>query len=195
MINICSGADGRNSPLICWLCIEEHSCCIGGAVVWGKVHGYSWWPGQIYYRSGIEIIRKNVDISASGTSGPMSSAADSAILQKSVGPSKQGQGQGQSKSPIVLSTPQYLTTAVAASSVYILFFLDGTHYRVAAEEVPNSVVPFLKRVKEVRSGMGKRLSTAYALAVLEIENQRSAKCASMYMSADHLEATGGLGIL
>ena len=171
--------------------------------MWGKVHGYSWWPAQIYYRSGIEIIRKSVDDSSPGDSETMFSTADSAIVPKSASPSKQGQGQGQgpsklliqnTKQPLIESPmPQYFPRAVAASSVYILFFLDDTHYRVAVEEVPNSVVPFLKRVKEVRSGMGKRLSAAYALAALEMENQRSAQCAAIYMSADDLQTTGGLG--
>ena len=169
--------------------------------MWGKVHGYSWWPAQIYYRSGIEIIRKSVDDSSPGDSETMFSTADSAIVTKSASPSKQGQGQGPSKLLIqntkqpLSESPmqQYFPRAVAASSVYILFFLDDTHYRVAAEEVPNSVVPFLKRSKEVRSGMGKRLSAAYALAALEMENQRSAQCASIYMSADDLQTTGGLG--
>ena len=64
---------------------------------------------------------------------------------------------------------------------------------LGAEEAQTSVVLFLKRNKEVRSGMGKRLSTAYALAALELESQRSALCASKFLSPEHLEAFGGMG--
>lgn len=181
--------------------------------MWGKAHGYPWWPAQVHYRSGIEMIRKiDDDQSLSGAVGTAVSAA--AAVQRSAGPSKQvlGQGLGLSKPPIqhtqqqlnssqiaqttANSTPysDVLHIAAAASpSVYVLFFLDETHYRVTPEEARTSVVPFLKRVKEVRSGMGKRLSTAYALATLEIESQRSAQCAYEYMSTDDLEITGGLG--
>ena len=53
-----SGGDGRNVPIIAWLFIEEHSCLIGMDVVWAKVDGYPFWPGQICLSSGIRLSQK-----------------------------------------------------------------------------------------------------------------------------------------
>ena len=79
--------------------------------------------------------------------------------------------------------------------VYLYFFLDDTCNVLSTEEAKSSVLPFLKRVKEIRYGTGKRLSAAYALAALELEIQRSAASAYKFLSMDHLEKFGGLGKL
>ena len=78
-------------------------------------------------------------------------------------------------------------------TVYLYFFLDDTYNVMSTEEAKTSVLPFLKRVKEVRYGIGKRLSAAYALAALELEIQRSAASAYKLLSNEHLEKFGGLG--
>lgn len=64
---------------------------------------------------------------------------------------------------------------------------------MSIKEAKATVVPFNKRNKEVKSGMGKRLNTAYSLAVIELEEQRSALCACQYLSTTFLETYGGLG--
>jgi PWWP domain len=199
-----SGADGRNRSLITWLCIEEHSCCVGGEVVWGKVHGFSWWPAQRYYRSGIELISRR-------TSGGLSTAQFIQNQGVSAVPSGGVSGSGlapvrsksskASSSSSILQLPVPVPVAidiahsqtVLNTDVYLRFFLDDTQYVISAQDALTSVVPFLKRVKEVRSGMGKRLSTAYALATSEVEVQRTAICAFRFLSTEHLETFGGLG--
>lgn len=179
-----SGADGRNRSLIEWLCIEEHSCSVGGDVVWGKVQGFAWWPAQHYFRSGIEIIRKGVEAQALSSY----KSATGAVC-KSV------------KTPLLLepapissiSSMLSLSNQAKADIVYLCFFLEDTHLEMSIKEAKATVVPFCKRNKEVRSGMAKRLNTAYTLAVIELEEQRSTLCAHKYLSTVHLETYGGLG--
>ena len=56
LVQFKSGADGRNKPLISWICLREHACAIGTEVVWTKnIYGF-WWPGIIFLRSGMEIL-------------------------------------------------------------------------------------------------------------------------------------------
>jgi hypothetical protein len=204
-----SGADGRNRSLITWLCIEEHSCCVGAEVVWGKVHGFSWWPAQRYYRSGIELISRRTSGGSSGaqfTQNQGSSAVPSGGVSGSVSglaPVRSKSSKASSSSSLLQLSqpllPVHGAVAVVRSQnvqnleVYLRFFLDDTQFVLSAQDAPTSVVPFLKRIKEVRSGMGKRLSTAYALATLELEVQRSAICAFRFLSTEHLETFGGQG--
>jgi PWWP domain len=160
--------------------------------VWGKIHGFPWWPAQKYLRSGIEIIRKKASASTSaepllgsnqgGVSSPtFTSKLITSPFKSNKAPSLQSQSTSAHK-----SQPQY-------GSVYLYFFLDDTYNVLSAEEANTSVLPFLKRIKEVKYGMGKRLSAAYALAALELEIQRSAASAYKLLTNEHLEKFGGLG--
>ena len=187
-----SGADGRNRSLISWLSIEEHSCCLGGAVVWGKIQGFPWWPAQRYYRSGIEIIRKKACVglthalqqgaSQVGITSPTVTAVHSTPLAKT-----------NRATSLLLPSASAQKIQLQQSSVYLYSFLNDTHYVLSSDEAKTSVLPFLKRIKEVRYGIGKRLSAAYALAALELEIQRSAASAHKLLSNEHLEKFGGLG--
>ena len=187
-----SGADGRNRSLISWLSIEEHSCCLGGAVVWGKIQGFPWWPAQRYHRSGIEIIRKKASVSLThalqqgasqvGITSPTVTAVQNTPLAKT-----------NKATSLILSSASAQKIHLQQSSVYLYSFLNDTYYVLSNEEAKASVLPFLKRIKEVRYGIGKRLSAAYALAALELEIQRSAASAYKFLSNEHLEKFGGLG--
>ena len=125
------------------------------------------------------------------------------MIQKSIAQNKSSKGPSHqliSKQQNE-NLPSYLSYSTLWSSripkadpdVYLFFFLDDTHYTLTATEAKTSVVQFLKRKKEVRSGMGKRLSTAYALAAVELESQRAAASAFECLSTAYLEAQGGLG--
>ena len=160
--------------------------------MWGKIHGFPWWPAQKYLRSGIEIIRKKASVSVlpamllgSGQGGVTSPTATSKLITSPVKLNKAASHQSQSASAHKIQPQQ--------CSVYLYFFLDDTYNVLSAEEARTSVLPFLKRVKEVRYGMGKRLSAAYALAALELEIQRSAASAYKSLTNEHLEKFGGLG--
>ena len=187
-----SGADGRNRSLISWLSIEEHSCCLGGAVVWVKIHGFPWWPAQQYHRSGIEMIRKKASVglthalqqgaSQVGITSPTVTAVHSTPLAKT-----------NKATSLLLPSASATKIQLQQSSVYLYSFLNDTYYVLSSEEAKTSVLPFLKRIKEVRYGTGKRLSAAYALAALELEIQRSAASAYKLLSNEHLEKFGGLG--
>lgn len=182
----CSGADGRNRSVIQWLCIEEHSCSVGGDVVWGKVQGFAWWPAQHYFRSGIEIIRKKVEAQTLSTQidnhkSAVSKLTKTPLLVEAIPVS--------SESTMVSLSIQ----TQGASVVYLCFFLEDTHLVMSIKEAKATVVPFNKRNKEVKSGMGKRLNTAYSLAIMELEEQRSALCACQYLPTTFLEAYGGFG--
>jgi hypothetical protein len=183
---------------------------VGAEVVWGKVHGFSWWPAQRYYRSGIELISRKASDGLSAaqfTQNQGVSAVPSGLVSGSgLAPvrSKSSKASSSSSSSSLLQVSQPLrpvpgaaavsrSQAVQNLDVYLRFFLDDTQYVLSAHDAPTSVVPFLKRIKEVRSGMGKRLSTAYALATLELEVQRSAICAFKFLSTEHLETFGGQG--
>lgn len=173
--------------------------------MWGKVHGFSWWPAQRFYRSGIELISRRVSGGLSegqfnqnqGVSAvPLGGVTGSAPVRSKS--NKASSSLLQLSQPL-LPVPAPVRGAVAGSTsarsldVYLRFFLDDTQYVLSAQDAPTSVVPFLKRIKEVRSGMGKRLSMAYALATSEIEVQRSAICAFKFLSTEHLEIFGGQG--
>jgi PWWP domain len=161
--------------------------------VWGKIHGFPWWPAQKYLRSGIEIIRKKVTASMAAEpllgfnqGGVTSPTVTSKLITSPVKSNKAASLQSQSTSSAHKSQPQHC-------SVYLYFFLDDTYNVLSAEEAKTSVLPFLKRIKEVKYGMGKRLSAAYALAALELEIQRSAASAYKLLTNEHLEKFGGLG--
>lgn len=160
--------------------------------MWGKIHGFPWWPAQKYLRSGIEIIRKKASASTSPAlllgshqGGVSSPTVTSKLITSPVKSNKAASLQSQSSS-VNKSQPQHC-------SVYLYFFLDDTYNVLSAEEAKTSVLPFLKRIKEVKYGMGKRLSAAYALAALELEIQRSAASAYKLLNNEHLEKFGGLG--
>jgi hypothetical protein len=156
---------------------------VGGDIVWGKVQGFAWWPAQHYFRSGIEIIRKKVETSTQ-------------IYTQKSAISKLTKTPLLSQAVPVSSGSTMLTLSVetqAANIVYLCFFLEDTHLIMSIKEAKSTVVPFCKRNKEVRAGMGKRLNTAYTLAVMELEEQRSALCAYQYLSTTFLETYGGLG--
>lgn len=169
---------------------------MGGEVVWGKVSGFPWWPAQRYYRSGIELIRKKVSASKVASSTALNpkiafTAEHRLGLAKSIKIAiQQTESSAYSDHYQPKPTEVSLTTEL---DVYLCFFLDDTHYVLSHSEARTSVVPYLKRVKEIRSGMGKRLSTAHTLATLELELQRSATCAFRFLSTDYLEQHGGQG--
>jgi PWWP domain len=174
---------------------------VGSEVVWGKVHGFSWWPAQRYYRSGIELISKRASGGPSAAQFTQNQGV-SAVPSGGVSGFAPVRSKSTKASSSLLQLSQSLLPAHGAVTgsvtvqnldVYLRFFLDDTQYVLSAQDAPTSVVPFLKRIKEVRSGMGKRLSTAYALATLELEVQRSAICAFRFLSAEHLETYGGQG--
>lgn len=162
--------------------------------MWGKIHGFPWWPAQKYLRSGIEIIRKKASASTSaepllgsGEGGVTSPTVTLKLITSPVKSNKATSLQSQSTSASAQKLqPQHC-------SVYLYFFLDDTYNVLSAEEANTSVLPFLKRIKEVKYGMGKRLSAAYALAALELEIQRSAASAYKLLTNEHLEKFGGLG--
>lgn len=168
--------------------------------MWGKVHGFSWWPAQKYYRSGIELISRRVSGGLLAAQFSLSQSLSTVSIGGAPGfgsvRSKSAKASSlQQLSKPLLPVPGAIPGEETAKAldIYLRFFLDDTHYVLAAQDAPTSVVPFLKRVKEVRSGMGKRLSTAYALAALELEVQRSAICAFKFLSTEHLEIFGGQG--
>ena len=171
---------------------------MGGEVVWGKVSGFPWWPAQRFYRSGIELIRKKVSASKltlhPALNPKIANTAEHRLgLNKSIKTGSQ-QIDSSSSTSTPLSKAKLIETSLTDDrDVYLCFFLDDTHYVLSPSEARTSVLPYLKRVKEIRSGMGKRLSTAHALATLESELQRSAACAFRFLSTDHLERYGGQG--
>ena len=65
LIQFKSGNGDLNSPLILWINIEEHDALLGGDVVWVKRnHGYPWQLGQIYYRSGLYFLKRQIEINS-----------------------------------------------------------------------------------------------------------------------------------
>lgn len=173
---------------------------MGGEVVWGKVSGFPWWPAQRFYRSGIELIRKKVEASKltlyPALNPKIANTAEHRLgIAKSIKiAAQQTEYSASTPTSAPLSKANMSETSLPdKSDVYLCFFLDDTHYVLSPVEARTSVLPYLKRVKEIRSGMGKRLSTAHALATLESELQRSAKCAFRFLSTEHLERYGGQG--
>ena len=171
---------------------------MGGEVVWGKVSGFPWWPAQRFYRSGIELIRKKVSSSKLALF-PALNPKTANTAEHRLGPVKSiktatQQTESSSSTSTTLSKAKLIESPLSDEpDVYLCFFLDDTHYVLRPSEARTSVVPYLKRVKEIRSGMGKRLSTAHTLATLESELQRSAVCAFRFLSMEHLERYGGQG--
>jgi len=62
----CSGCEGRNQPFTLWICLNEHICRVGGAVVWAKVAEYPWWPAQQFLQSGMELVACQQSVHTTG---------------------------------------------------------------------------------------------------------------------------------
>lgn len=113
--------------------------------MWGKVHGFPWWPAQKYYRSGIEIIRKGEELS------PIPDVAHK-LGAAAASKAKISQLQQQSSFLTLLKSAANRSTAV----VYLRFFLDESHIVMSAEQARLAVVtsnlnPFLSRSKKYTS--------------------------------------------
>lgn len=64
-----SGCVGRNQPFTYWVCLNEHICRVGGAVVWAKVAEYPWWPAQQFFQSGMELVACQQSVYSGGGGG------------------------------------------------------------------------------------------------------------------------------
>jgi hypothetical protein len=147
-----------------WMCLDEHICSVGGEVVWGKVPGFPWWPGQKILRSGLELLRKAKEdpllcppyairklptTTTIGDTSPSSSANSSSSLPESL-----------SSSLPTSSSVRMNSAAPPRDYVIVYFFLDENYalMRVCPDGSGGSssnILPLGKRSKEIKSGMGK----------------------------------------
>eukprot|EP00968_Pinguiococcus_pyrenoidosus_P002257 scaffold122_cov236-Pinguiococcus_pyrenoidosus.AAC.8 len=117
-------ADQEASPprvrdLLEWCVLEEHFCSVGQELVWGKITGYAWWPGQIHARSALELLRtRGIGDAAAAKPEPEGQALsdDSDASEEPAGPEENPSSSVQaSKAPLKVH-----------GNALVIFFGDST---------------------------------------------------------------------
>ena len=139
LIQFKSGNGDLNAPLIRWINLEEHDVLLGGEVIWVKKgSGYPWQLAQIHYRSGLHILKRQLEINTN------------------------------------------------YKKVYI--FDDDK-----CMDLPiSSFIPFHKYEGKVKQRSSRRTNVSFALAMVEVEEQESARRALEYFTPKQLLNYGGL---
>eukprot|EP01035_Chromulina_nebulosa_P020758 gene20758-26915_t len=181
LVHFKSGGDGRRTAVLEWVCLEEHACLVSCEVVWAKIDGFAvYWPCIKYYRSGVEI--------SSGLANYYCGfdLLDSAIPDDAGGSSSVGTIERkrieESSSSNTRAPPDYILCQAFLEDVFAF--------------VPQSkVVPFLEKLRDSNS-MTKRLSVAYAMAWIEVEEKETARRAyfSLPEEQENLSHSGLLDI-
>ena len=145
-----------------WMCLDEHICSVGEEVVWGKVPGFPWWPGQKILRSGLELLRKAKEDPLLCPPYAIRKQPTTKIdaLSSLASSSSSSLPGSLSSSPTTSSSVRINSLSPPRDYVIVYFFLDENYalmrvYPDGSGGSSSNILPLGKRSKEIKSGMGK----------------------------------------